>query len=121
MNSRINKELKVIVTLWDGDIYILEGYSSPAEADTKLALTPKVEMPNGDVIKTSSISKVQSYDSYNFQSTQKSRHKKGQWISNGEWNSVQGLVGASANLDSITGKAKALPAESTQHSLPSGK
>ena len=116
-----NKEIKVIVTLWDGDIYILEGYESAAEAEEKLSQFDKVEMPNGDVIKTSSISKVQARESYSFQSEQKSRHKRGQWISsNGEWNSMQGLVGARANIESVTGKVKALP-KSTHKSLPSGK
>ena len=98
-----------MVTLWDGDIYILTGYKSAEEAEYKLSLVEKARMPNGDVIKTSAVAKVQSYESYKFQKDQHSRHKRGQWISNGEWNDIGGVVG-NANLKSITGQMKALEA-----------
>lgn len=112
---------KFIVTLWDGDIYILDGYSSAEELEAKLTQTERVAMPNGDIIKTSAISKIQSRESYSFQKNQHSRHKKGQWISKGKWFDVGGEIG-NADLKSITGKMKSIeaPKSSTAKQLPKG-
>lgn len=119
--AKATKETKIIVTLWDGDVYILEGYKSAAEAEEKLQQFQKVEMPNGDVIKTSAIAKVQTRESYHFQAEQKKYHKKGYHMRNGEWHDDKGSLGIKANLQSITGKAKLSLPSSTVDNLPAPK
>jgi len=118
-NIKVEKEKRFIITLYSGDIYILTGYSSAEEIDQKLSLTEKSRMPNGDIIKVSSVEKIQSYDSYRFQKDQKERHKRGQYIKNGKWWDVQGEV-TNAHLESITGKMTAIesPKSSPPHQLP---
>ena len=120
--TTVSKETKVVVTLWDGDIYILEGYKTAAEAQEKLEQFDKIEMPNGDIIKTSSISKVQTRESYHFQKDQKAHHKQGHHMRNGEWHDNKGSLGIKTKMESITGKIKAptLP-QSTSAKLKSGK
>jgi len=119
---KVEKETRFIITLYSGDIYILTGYNSAEEIDQKLSLTEKSRMPNGDIIKVSSIEKIQSYDSYRFQKDQKERHKRGQYIKGGKWWDVQGEV-TNAYLESITGKMTAIEAPKTSpqsHQLPKG-
>lgn len=110
---KMKKEKKFIVKTFDGDIYIVEGYTSQEEVDAKLAGLEKARMPNGDIIKTSSIAKIQSFESYRFQSDQRERHKRGQYIAGGNWHDTVGLIGP-ARLESISGKV-------TVPALSSGK
>lgn len=117
---KATKVLKFIVKLWDGDIYILEGYKSAEELDARLSLTEKVRMPNGDLIKTSAIAKVQSVESYQFQAQQKDRHKRGQYLRGDKWyEPLHGEVAPAHGLQSITGVINNLPAlGSPQRKLP---
>lgn len=102
---------KFIIKCWDGYIYIIETkFETAVELDNYLAQHEKVQMPNGDLIKYSSIDKISSDKSYSFQQDQIARHKKGQRINlkSGDWRDVTGHSITSAKLENITGKAKAL-------------
>ena len=105
------KPKKFVVTLWDGDIYILEGYKTVEEIMDRMVGLEWVRMPNGTQIKQSAISKVQEYRDYAFQSDQKSRHKKGQYLGGANletWNDGNGEIGR-ADVKSITGVIENLP------------
>lgn len=116
--ATLEKVKQFVVTLWDGDIYIIDGYESATELEADFAKADRAEMPNGDVIKTSSISKIQARESYAWQSDQKTRHKRGQHLEGNDWHDIGGLV-TSARLESVTGKMIALPAgKSPQARLP---
>lgn len=119
----VKKEKKFILKCWDGDIYILTGYSSQEEIDQKLAGLEKARMPNGDIIKTSAIEKIQSFESYAFQADQRQRHKRGQYLRNGRWFDHTGYV-TEAKLNSITGvleEISLVKPKSTQKRLTRGR
>lgn len=113
-------EKKFIIKCFDGDIYIITGYNSQAEIETKLEGLKKVEMPNGDRISVSGIDKIQSYESYTFQADQKKRHKQGQFLKEGKWYDNNGEI-CNANLEKITGALINIPKLSTPNKLTTGK
>src|SRR5690606_36378528 len=80
----IEKVLKFIITCWDGDVYILEGYESVAQIREAIGGLEWVIMPNGAEIRTSAISKIQPYEDYRFQKEGTWRHKRGQYLSLGD-------------------------------------
>lgn len=92
---------KTIITTFGGDIYIVVG--TPDDVFATIKDLDMVRMPNGSYISKKGFASVQSYTDYTFQVEQKSRHKKGQYLRNGEWHDNQGSLGISANLDRITG------------------
>lgn len=108
---------KFVVTCWDGDIYILEGYSSVAEIKERIGALDWVRMPNGSEIKQSSISKIQSYEDYRFQKDANWRHKRGQFLylpknpeRSATWDDpIHGEI-TNADVKSITGQIKNSPA-----------
>lgn len=108
---------KFVVTCWDGDIYILEGYSSVAEIRERIGALDWVRMPNGSEIKQSSIAKIQSYEDYRFQKDATWRHKRGQYLylpRNPErpatWDDPQHGEITKADVKSITGVIQNSPA-----------
>lgn len=109
---------KIVITCWDGDIYILTGYESSDQVEEAIAGMEKVIMPNGDLIARSAISKIQTYSSYLFQQDQKARHKKGQHIyisektGSANWYDQVGEVDR-ADIKSITGEIKNIRLESS--------
>lgn len=119
----IEKVLRFVVTCWDGDIYILEGYESVAQIREAIGALEWVIMPNGAEIKTSAISKIQPFEDYRFQADQKRRHKIGQYLSLNlsTWRDPMGETG-DADVKSITGVIKntELPKSTVKH-LTSGK
>lgn len=116
---QVTKESRIVVKLWDGDIYILTGFKTAREADAAMEAAGKIEMPNGDMVKYAAIEKVQSFDSYTFQTDQKVRHKRGQYIEGNEWRDIGGYV-TEAKLESITG-GLALPTAPAQKRLTEGR
>ena len=92
--------MKTLVRTYEGDIYIIDG-KSPIELLASVKDQDFIQMPNGSVITRKSISAFQTYEDYQFQTEQKSRHKKGQFIRGGNWNDEQGAV-ANAELEKIT-------------------
>lgn len=111
---KVEKVRKFIVTCWDGDIYILQGYESVAEIRERMAGLEWVTMPNGAEIKQSSIAKIQPYEDYRFQRDASWRHKRGQHLrlagENPTWNDPQHGEITGADVKSITGVIKNLPA-----------
>lgn len=96
-----------MVKTFDNDIYIIE--KTPDEIMEAIKSSDMVGMPNGSYIHKKSISALQSYDDYVFQTDQKVRHKKGQFLKNGDWHDNGGYV-IGAELFKITGKElRALP------------
>ena len=120
---KVKKVKKFVIKTYDGDMYVVEGYESASEIREKLLALDWVTMPNGDEIKPNQISKIQAVSSYQFQAKQKSRHKIGQYIGRGgKWyDHTHGAI-CDAELESITGKMKEIPAlksgESTGTALP---
>lgn len=100
------RQQRFIIKTFDDDIYILDGYSSQAEIDQKLSQVEKAEMPNGDIIRTATVAKIMTYESYRFQTDQKSRHRKGQFLKNGAWWDHGGEVLSDAGLQRISGTLK---------------
>jgi DNA helicase TIP49 (TBP-interacting protein) len=98
--------MKILVETYSGKVYILEAESQKKVYDMTIG-QEVVEMPNGDIVKTANISEIISYESYKFQIDQKNRHKKGQYLSKGNWKDNQGVVKV-ADLQAITGKLKLL-------------
>lgn len=98
--------IKTLVKTFDGDIYIIE--KSPEQIMAQIKGLDMVGMPNGSYIHKKSISALQTYEDYTFQVDQKQRHKKGQYLHNGEWNDNVGSIGVSAHLEKITGSLKVL-------------
>jgi len=117
--TKVQKITKHIITLYDGDIYILEGYTSPQSIWDAIGKMSRIQMPNGDLIATSSISKIQSYESYAFQKDAGARHKRGQFLKGGSWYDNQGEV-CDARLGSISGVIQAMLPESTATRLSGG-
>ncbi len=116
MADQIQKVLRFILTCWDGDIYILEGYDSVAEIRERIGALEWATMPNGAEIRTSSIAKIQPYEDYRFQRDAQWRHKRGQHLhlprfpdGLATWDE-NGHSEATADVKSITGVIKNLPA-----------
>ena len=98
----------VIKTFGD-DLYIIRD-KTPDEVAAMIEGMDEVRMPNGAHINRKAIASMQSYADYTFQVDQKQRHRRGQFIKNGEWNDHQGPIGISAQLERIEGELKkALP------------
>ncbi len=106
---------KFVLTTFDGDVYILSGYASPADIRMRIGGLKHVAMPNGDEIAASSISKIQSIDSYKFQADQKLRHKRGQRLGGKELEKWIDPVShddiAPSHIASVEGLIKNLPVE----------
>ena len=96
--------MKILVETYSGKMYIIEEENQKKVFDMTIG-QEVLEMPNGDIIKTANISEIISYDSYKFQIDQKNRHKKGQYLSKGNWRDSQGVVKV-ADLEAIKGKIK---------------
>ena len=100
---------RFVITTWDNDIYILTGYNSVQEIKEKMAGLEWLRMPNGSEIKSSSISKIQSFEDYMFQNDQKARHKKGQILyfkddTTAKWWDTKEDYEVDTNIEVITGK-----------------
>lgn len=94
--------MKTLIRTYGDDIYIIDG-KTPAELQQMVETLDFVEMPNGSIINKKSISAYQTYEDYQFQTDQKIRHKKGQYLKHGNWNDSQGEI-ANADLERITGQ-----------------
>lgn len=95
------KLLRTLVRTYESEMYIIEG-KTPKEVLLSIENMDFIVMPNGSVVSKKSISLIQTYADYQFQTDQKSRHKKGQFLGNGNWNDDKGMV-ATADLFRITG------------------
>jgi len=102
------KKTSTIIKTFTDDIYIIEG-KTPDEVEKLTKNVDSIRMPNGSYIHPKSIASKQSYEDYTFQVEQKNRHKKGQYIHNGEWSDQIGPLGINAHLEKITGELKILP------------
>lgn len=91
---------KTLVKTFDNDIYIIE--KTPEEIMNQIKNLDMVGMPNGSYIHKKSISALQTYEDYTFQTDQKQKHKQGQFLKNGNWNDKNGIV-QEAELFKITG------------------
>jgi len=92
---------KTLIKTFDNDIYIIAG-KTPEEVIRGMEGLDYVGMPNGSYIARKSISAFQSYDDYVFQTDQKLRHKRGQFLKGGKWNDNVGPI-EDAGLGRITG------------------
>lgn len=115
--EHVVKILRFIVTCWDGDIYILEGYKSVEEIRERIGGLEWVTMPNGAEIRASAISKIQPYEDYRFQRDSQWRHKRGQHLRLGAkpaWADPQyGEITEAQDIKHIMG--------GIQNALPEGK
>lgn len=102
------KKTNTIIKTFSDDIYIIKG-KTPDEVALAIEGMDEVRMPNGAHINRKAIASMQDYQDYAFQTEQKSRHRKGQYLQKGEWNDNQGPLGITAHLERITGEL-ALPA-----------
>ena len=106
--------MKFIITTFDGDMYVLQGYASSDEIRERLGGLKYAKMPNGDEIAISSIAKIQSIESYKFQADQKSRHKRGQRMGGRELEKWIDTVNKDdigpSNVASIEGVVRNMPA-----------
>ena len=93
--------MKTLIRTYDNDIYIIDG-KTPEELHNTIQKLDYVKMPNGSIINKKSISCFQTYEDYQFQTDQKLRHKKGQFIGKGNWNDDKGIID-NAELERITG------------------
>ncbi len=93
--------MKTLIKTFSDDIYIIDG-KTPDEVIASMQGLEMVGMPNGSYIHRKSIAGVQTYEDYEFQADQKSRHKKGQFLRSGNWNDNGGVV-TTAELFRITG------------------
>lgn len=93
---------KSLIKTFDNDIYIIE--KTPEEIMGMIKDLDMVGMPNGSYINKKSISAIQTYEDYAFQTEQKERHKKGQFLKGGNWNDKVGKI-ESAELHRITGES----------------
>lgn len=96
---------KSLLTTFDGDIYIIEKTPDEiSEIINNQNISDMLRMPNGSRIHKKSISKIQTYEDYSFQTDQKVRHKKGQFLRSGKWNDFTGPLHIGAGLEKITGE-----------------
>ena len=105
--------MQQVIKTWDGDIYFIDGYETASDLDKALSVLDKAEMPNGDIIKVSAISKIQSLDAYHMQCEQKQRHKKGQYVKGGYWKEAMHGNIAPVDFSSITGKIENMKIENS--------
>lgn len=94
-----------IIRTFSDDIYIIKD-KTPDEVAEAIEGMDDVRMPNGAHIHRKSIASMQDYEDYAFQTDQKVRHKKGQYLRGGKWNDNQGSLGIDAHLERITGELK---------------
>lgn len=97
--------MSTIIKTFSDDIYIIQD-KTPDEVAKAIEGMDDVRMPNGSYIHRKSIASMQSYDDYTFQTEQKERHKRGQFLRGGKWYDKQGSLGISAELEKITGEIK---------------
>ena len=95
--------MRTIIRTFDGDIYIIEGKS---KGDVHAATVGQewMLMPNGDYVRPTTFAAIQDDVSYSWQSKQKARHKKGQYIEGGEWRDTTQTLGIKAELEKVTGE-----------------
>lgn len=99
-----------IIRTFDSDIYIISNKTPDQVRSAIDAGGDMIRMPNGAYIHKKSISTIQDFHDYNFQAEQKAFHKKGNYISRGEWIDHHGVpLGLNAHLERISGNLKALP------------
>jgi hypothetical protein len=94
---------KTLIKTFDNDIYIIDG-KTPEEVISSMGSLDLVGMPNGSYIHRKSISAFMTYEDYSFQTEQKERHRKGQFLKGGKWNDQVGPI-ESADLFRITGES----------------
>lgn len=94
---------QTIITTFGSDIYIIKGKNPDQVAELIASGGDMIRMPNGSHINKKSIAAIQDKADYNFQTEQRRRHKKGQFLKKGEWHDDMGSMGISANLERITG------------------
>lgn len=100
----MTKNKQSLIKTFDGDMYIISD-KTPDEVQALIdAGGDMVRMPNGSRVNRKAIATIQTYEDYSFQSDQKFRHKKNQYLRGGEWNDYQGPIGVSAELERITGR-----------------
>lgn len=95
-----------LITTFGNDIYIIRDKTPDEIQDMIDAGGDMVRMPNGARVNKKSIATIQSYEDYTFQVDQRVRHKKGQYLKNGEWCDRDGSLGINAHLERITGELK---------------
>lgn len=93
-----------LIKTFDGDMYIIDGKTPDEVQDLIDAGGDMVRMPNGARINRKAIASIQSYEDYSFQTDQKFRHKKNQYLRGGEWCDYSGPIGINAELHRITGQ-----------------
>lgn len=94
--------MKTLIKTFDGEIYIVDG-KTPEQVILSMGNLDYVGMPNGSFIHRKAISAFMTYEDYAFQTEQKQRHKKGQFLKGGNWNDQHGVV-STADLLRITGE-----------------
>ena len=97
--------MSTIIKTFSDDIYIIKD-KTPDEVATAIKGMDDVRMPNGSYIHRKAIASMQSYEDYAFQTEQKERHKKGQYLHGGKWYDKSGDLGISAQLERVTGELK---------------
>jgi hypothetical protein len=105
--TNVKKEagkISCIITTFGGDIYIINGKTPDEVQDLIDAGGDMVRMPNGARVHRKGIATIQDYHDYAFQTDQKSRHKKNQFLKSGEWHDHSGSLGISSHLERITGE-----------------
>ncbi len=100
----MTKNNQSLITTFGNDIYIIKGKTPDQVQDLIDAGGDMIRMPNGTRVNRKSIATIQSREDYTFQTDQKARHKKGQFLKNGEWHDQQGSLGIDSELYKITGE-----------------
>ena len=108
--------MKTMIKTFDNDMYLIED-STPADIMEEMKTLDYVQMPNGSMIHKKSISAIQTYEDYLFQTDQRARHKKGQFLAGGKWHDQGGEV-ASAELERILGSKEEV--KRIEHDLTEG-
>lgn len=96
--------MKSLIKTYTEEIYIIEG-KNPNEIKEQIQGMDFISMPNGDEIRANQISMIMSYKSYRFQTDQKNRHRRGQFLHQGSWHDRTAKI-ANAHLEAITGDIK---------------
>lgn len=103
----MEKNQKTIIKTFTDDIYIINN-KTPDQVTELIASSEMVRMPNGSHINKKAIASIQTYEDYGFQTEQKQRHKKGQFMVGDNWNDGQGPIGMKVGIDRIMGDIKKL-------------
>lgn len=103
----MEKQTATLIRTFSDDIYIIRG-KTPDEVHAMIDGMDDIRMPNGSYIHRKSIAAIQDYADYTFQTDQRVRHKKGQYLKGGEWHDNYGNTGIKAHLERITGDIKKL-------------